>query len=132
MRLKDPILNLRFLDSTHVILSTALQISVIDHFSGQVLSLLDFSLEKLVMAPSFSLDICPLFINLEKSQGGLQFVDIINSGSEALMDPRYLNPDYKILGEIALNPPEERVACTEVKLLADRCGELIVLNLSKY
>ena len=132
MRLKDPIVELKFLDSTHIILLTSLQISVMDHFSGQLLSLIDVAMGRLAPGPSISLEDCPLFINLDKSLSGLNFLDILNSGAVALIDPRYPNSDYRILGEISELNKEERVSCSEVKLLASHLGDLVVLNLSKY
>ena len=132
MRVKDPIVEFKFLDSSHMILLTTLQISVMDHFSGQLLSLIDVVMDSLAPGPSFTLEDCPLFVNLDKSQSGLNFLDALNSGAEALIDPRYLNSDYRILGEISELNREERVSCSEVKVLASYNGDLVVLNLSKY
>jgi len=132
MRLKDPIVEFKFLDSTHIILLTTLQISVMDHFSGQLLSLIDVVMDRLAPGPSFTLDDCPLFINLDKSLSGLIFLDVLNSGAEALIDPRYLSSDCRILGEISELNREERVSCSEVQVLASYQGDLVVLNLTKH
>jgi hypothetical protein len=85
---------------------------------------MDATIDNLVMTPSFNLEVSPIFITIDKSQHGIHFIDILNSGADALIDPRFVNTDFKVLGELISYLPEEVIAQNEIKVVASKGGQL--------
>ena len=84
--------------------------------------MIDVSTDSIVPGPSFNLETCPIFLTIDKSQYGIHFMDVLNSGSDALIDPKFINNDFKVLGELILYPPEEVIAQNEIRVMISKNG----------